>query len=275
MSNAHPALSDLSVTEFLTLSRMGFLPRGLVIGSAVWDAGAPAMFSSISQASRNSNAQAVADSLRSARQNALARMWQHGRDLKAEGVVGVRLTLEHHRWHGGHQVAKIVALGTAIVFDRNHAPKEFASSPSLALHDGGPFTSDLSGQDFVALLRAGYRPISLATGNAVCAIDPSISRSYALSFKNEEMVGYTQAFFDARESAMDTLTKDLFQSFPHGSPDAPAGVVGMRVEERTHGGGSGFVEFTAVGTAVAVMHGEDPRVGKTHPTPTLVVPLDR
>lgn len=273
--SAHPALSDLSVTEFLTLSRMGFLPRGLVIGSAVWDAGAPAMFSSISQSSRNQNAAAVADSLRAARQNALARMWQHGRDLHAEGVVGVRLTLEHHRWHGGHQVAKIVALGTAIVFDRNHAPKEFANSPSLALHSGGPFTSDLSGQDFVALLRAGYRPISLATGNAVCAIDPSIARSYALSFKNEEMQGYTQAFFDARESAMDTMTKDLFQSFPHGSPDAPAGVVGMKVEERTHGGSSGFVEFTAVGTAVAVMHGEDPRVGKTHPTPTLVVPLDR
>ncbi|MEO7110269.1 MAG: heavy metal-binding domain-containing protein [Polyangiaceae bacterium] len=269
------ALSDLSVTEFLVLARMGFLPRGLVIGSAVWDAGAPAFFSAISQSARESNAQSVADSLRSARQAALSRMWSHGKQLHAEGVVGVRLTLEHHRWHGGHQVAKIVALGTAIAFDKHHAPREFENAPSLALANGGPFTSDLSGQDFVALLRAGYRPISLATGNAVCAIDPSISRSYALSFKNEEMVGYTQAFFDARESAMDTLTKDIFHSFPHGSQDAPAGVVGMKVEERTHGGSSGFVEFTAIGTAVAVMHGEDPRVGKTHPTPTMVVPLDR
>ena len=34
-----PALSDLSVTEFLTLSRVGFLPRGLVIGSCVFEAG--------------------------------------------------------------------------------------------------------------------------------------------------------------------------------------------------------------------------------------------
>ncbi len=270
-----PALSDLSVTEFLTLSRMGFLPRGLVIGSAVWDAGAPAMFTSVSQSSRDQNAQAVAQSLRSARQHALRRMWDHGAKLRAEGIVGVRLTLEHHRWHGGHQVAKIVAIGTAISFDPNHAPKEFANAPSLALSKGGPFTSDLSGQDFVALLRAGYKPISLATGNAVCAIDPSIARSYMLSFKNEEMVGYTQAFFDAREAAMDVLTKDLFASFPPHGADAPAGIVGMTVEERTHGGKAGFVEFTAVGTAIAVMHESDPRVSKAHPTPTMVVPLDR
>lgn len=270
-----PALSDLSVTEFLTLSRMGFLPRGLVIGSAVWDAGAPAMFTSISQSSRDQNAQAVAQSLRAARQNALKRMWDHGFELRAEGIVGVRLTLEHHRWHGGHQVAKIVAIGTAISFDPNHAPKEFANAPSLALSSGGPFTSDLSGQDFVALLRAGYKPISLATGNAVCAIDPSIARSYMMSFKNEEMVGYTQAFFDARELAMDVLTKDLFTSFPPNGPDAPAGIVGMIVDERTHGGNAGFVEFTAVGTAIAVMHESDPRVSKVHPTPTMVVPLDR
>src|SRR5262249_43382338 len=37
------ALSDLSVTEFLTLSRAGFLPRGLVIGVAVCDGGVEAL----------------------------------------------------------------------------------------------------------------------------------------------------------------------------------------------------------------------------------------
>ena len=33
------ALSELSVTEFLTLSRMGFYPHGLVIGSSLYEAG--------------------------------------------------------------------------------------------------------------------------------------------------------------------------------------------------------------------------------------------
>ena len=34
-----PALSELGVTEFLTLQRAGFLPRGLVVGSCVFAAG--------------------------------------------------------------------------------------------------------------------------------------------------------------------------------------------------------------------------------------------
>ena len=33
------ALSELSVTEFLTLSRVGFCPHGLVIGSSIFEAG--------------------------------------------------------------------------------------------------------------------------------------------------------------------------------------------------------------------------------------------
>ena len=28
-----PALSDLSITEFVTLNRLGFVPRGLVVGA--------------------------------------------------------------------------------------------------------------------------------------------------------------------------------------------------------------------------------------------------
>ena len=31
-----PALSELSVTEFLTLARIGFVPCGLVVGSCVF-----------------------------------------------------------------------------------------------------------------------------------------------------------------------------------------------------------------------------------------------
>ena len=33
------ALSELSVTEFLTLGRLGFFPKGLVIGSCVFCSG--------------------------------------------------------------------------------------------------------------------------------------------------------------------------------------------------------------------------------------------
>ena len=86
--------------------------------------------------------------------------------------------VEHHRWRGGHTVAKFIALGTAIAFDHEHGPEEFMTAPTLRLKGGHPFTSDLSGQDFVMLLRAGYRPISLAMGSCVYEVDPSIVSLY-------------------------------------------------------------------------------------------------
>src|SRR5208282_3293390 len=111
-----------------------------------------------------------------------------------EGVVGVRLELEHHSWHGGHQVAQFLAIGTAIAFDPLRAPPEYEESPTLRVH-GHPFTSLLSGQDFVTLLRAGYRPVGVAVGNCVYEVRPS-----AVGFLqgNSEIAEYTMAFMDAR-----------------------------------------------------------------------------
>ena len=65
----------------------------------------------------------------------------------------LRLELEHHVWRGARQVVKFVALGTAVGFDRERAPESMRHAPSLLLASGAPFTSDLTGPDFVALLR--------------------------------------------------------------------------------------------------------------------------
>ncbi len=266
-----PALSDLSVTEFLTLSRVGFLPHGFVVGCSVYDAG----FSQFTGVT--SELQQMSYAMREARRLAVGRMREQAHALGAEGIVGVRLTVEHHRWRGGHNIAKFIALGTAIGFDPNHAPPELRGSPSLRLVGGQPFTSDLSGQDFVTLLRAGFRPIDLAMGNCVYEIDPRHASSW--SGATAEIGEYTQAFFDARELAMDRLQADLFHHWPPGHADAPCGVVGMTVSESIHGERAVFttrpvVEFTAVGTAVAPLSQHDPRRAPL-PTPTVVVPLDR
>src|SRR5205814_5519701 len=109
----------------------------------------------------------LSEAMRAARALAIERMRAQAFQLQAEGVVGVRLEVEHHRWRGGHQVAKFIAMGTAIALDRDHAPDELRGAPRLRLANGAPFTSDLSGQDCVALLRAGYRPITVATGTCV------------------------------------------------------------------------------------------------------------
>lgn len=270
------ALSDLSVTEFLTLSRMGFLPHGVVVGDAVVDAGVNQLTGQTRELLPMSHA------IRNARWLAVTRMRDQARAHRAEGVVGVRLSLEHHKWRGGHHVVKILALGTAVAFDAAHAPPELRSSPLLTLADGRPFTSALSGQDFVTLLRAGYRPVSVAMGCCVYELNMRVILGSAWQGRNEEVAEYTRALFDARESAMGRMTQDLAQEFGLGGsrsaaqhPDAPAGVVGMTVTETAHAGARSVIEYTAVGTAVAHLKEGDPRRAERPPAPSIVVSLDR
>jgi uncharacterized protein YbjQ (UPF0145 family) len=281
-----PALSDLSVTEFLTLSRVGFLPHGLVIGSSIFEAAPPpgqsvdffgALFGGQQQMIQAGEVIPLSHAVRAARVLAIQRMRHQAAQLAAEGVVGVRLQVEHHRWRGNHQVAKFIAMGTAVSFDHQHGPVELKGAPGLRLYGNVPFTSDLSGQDFVSLLRAGYRPVTVASGTCVYQLDPrEVARYYG---HNAEIASYTQAFFDARETAMDRLQIDLFQEFPVGHPDAPVGIVGMTVTEESHIDprfpGPPVVEFTAVGTAIAPLAPNDPRRSNEPPIPRIVVPMDR
>lgn len=265
------ALSELSVTEFLTLSRAGFLPSGLVIGSCVFSAG-----TQYDWTVSTGEIKVLSQALRDARQLAVKRMRAQATGMKADGVVDVRLEVEHHLWRGSRQVAKCIAVGTAVRFDRDHAPEVLANAPTLRLANGHPFDSDLSAADFVTLLSAGYRPITVAMGNCVYGLDPRELRKYR--GEDTEIESFTKAFFDARELSMERLQHDLFKEWPKGTPDCPTGIVGMTVDEATYGGlgGSGppIVEFTALGTAIAPLDADDPRRGPL-PTPRLVLPLDR
>ncbi len=267
-----PALSELSVTEFVALTRIGFVPRGLVVGSCVYSAG-----TQYDWKVQTGEITSLSHSLREARQLAIARMRKQAAALGAEGVVDVRLEVEHHLWRGARQVAKCVAFGTAVAHDAQNAPLALEHAPSLKLASGAPFDSDLSTTDFVTLLTAGYRPLTVAMGNCVYGLDPRELRKHR--GQDEEMPVFTQAFFDARELAMERLQDDLFKAFPRGSRDAPSGIVGMTVSESTYGeassSGPPIVEFTALGTAIAPLAATDPRRAQVLPKPKLVVSLDR
>lgn len=266
-----PGLSELSVTEFLTLSRAGYFPHGLVVGSCVYQAGNQYDWQVSTQ-----EVVALSHALRGARRLAIQRMRQQAAEVGAEGVVDVRVQVEHDVWRGSRQVAKFVATGTAVGFDHERARPEHRGTPSLRLGDGAPFTSDLTAPDFVTLLRAGYRPISVAMGACVYGLDPRHLRAYRT--QDAEVAEYTQAFFDARETAMDRLQQDLFAEHPQGGPDSPAGIVGVTVTESIYGGsgrGAPIIEFNAIGTAVAELPPNDPRRGPAHARPQVAVPLDR
>jgi len=229
------ALSELSVTEFLTLARVGFFPHGIVIGSSLYEAG-----TQYDWEVATSEVRPLSDAMRLARGLAMGRMREQARRVGAEGVVDVRLELEHHLWRGGRQVVKFVAAGTAIGFDHDRAPATMRGAPSLRLATGAPFTSDLTGPDFVALLRAGYRPVTLAMASCVYGLDPRELRKYR--GQDAEITSFTQAFFDARESAMEGLSRRAGRHRRHDGrgadvrrpPERPA----RGVHRRRHGCGA-------------------------------------
>src|SRR5689334_18131125 len=119
-----PALSDLSVTEFLTLNRLGFVPHGLVVGASVYEAdtrssaGQVDLFAAlfgggpIRQPVPTGEVRTLSEAVRAARMLAIERMRAQAAEVGASGVVGVHLDLEHHLWRGNHQVVKFVAIGT-------------------------------------------------------------------------------------------------------------------------------------------------------------------
>jgi uncharacterized protein YbjQ (UPF0145 family) len=80
--------------------------------------------------------------------------------------------------------------------------------------------------------------------------------------QNVEMPNFTQALYDARELAMERMQRE--------AQDLQAeGIVGVQLQERSHGWGSHVIEFFAVGTAVVPVQGEHEL-----PTPVPTLSLD-
>ena len=238
--------SDLSVNEFLLVKQSGFEPLGLVLGSSIYHIG-------FQQASWNQNQEmgVLTQAMYHARELAMTRMEEEADQLGADGVVGVRLDIGRYEW--GADLAEFIAVGTAV----KHAGGELHRAPN-----GRPFTSDMSGQEFATLLRAGYRPAGLVMGNCVYHVArQGMLASLRQVGRNVEMPNFTQALYEARELSMERMQKeaDELQS---------EGIVGARIIERSHGWGSHVIEFFAIGTAVVSTSAEH-QIEK----PALVLPL--
>jgi uncharacterized protein YbjQ (UPF0145 family) len=220
--------SDLSVNEFLLVREAGFDPVGLVIGSSIYHIGY--QWASWSQ---NQEMTVLTQAMYHARELAMTRMEEEANALGADGIVGVRLEVTRHEW--GEALAEFVAIGTAI---RSRSGQHFRNAHNM------PFTSDLSGQDFWTLLRAGYRPVGMVMGNCVYHVSrQGIGQWMNRMGRNVEMTNYTQALYDARELAMERMQSEAVAL-------QAQGVVGAQIVERNHGWGSHVIEFFAVGTAV-------------------------
>jgi uncharacterized protein YbjQ (UPF0145 family) len=220
--------SDLSVNEFLLVKEVGFHPVGLVLGSSIFHIGSQWV-----GAKANCEMQQMTQALYMSRELAMARMEEEADSLGADGIVGVRLDVQQHAW--GTNVIEFVAIGTAVKSD---------SGQSWRAPNGKPFQSDLSGQDFWTLIRAGYRPLGFCMGNCVYHVGEQGFFAKLASPQQGEMQNYTQGLYDARELAMERMQAEATELNAEG-------IVGVVIDQSNHSWGNNIIEFSAVGTAVA------------------------
>jgi uncharacterized protein YbjQ (UPF0145 family) len=236
--------SDLSVNEFLLVKQAGFDPLGLVVGSSIFHIGIQ-----LAGLRTSRELDVLSKAMYSARHLAMTRMEEEADQLGADGVVGVRLDIGRYEW--GPNMAEFIAIGTAV----KHREGVLHRAPS-----GRPFTSDLSGQDFWTLLRTGHRPVGMVMGSCVYHVGRrGALRSLAQAGRNVELPNFTQALYDARELAMERMQAEAQEL-------QAEGIVGVQLQEKSHGWGSHTIEFFAIGTAI-IPSGE-PRTIEA-PTPVL------
>lgn len=234
--------SDLSVREFLLGKESGIEPISQVMGTCNFNV---SYFGSYTGSYRSTGELTnITDAQFHGRRLALERMRREAELLGASGVIGVRIVSKPPDL--GRRHSEFTAYGTAV-----HVP----GYPQGAQ----PFTSDLNGQEFWQLLKAGYHPAGVAMG--VCSYyiySNWVARQQmygTLGFgnaKNQEIDDYTWGFTAARDMAMSRLVVEL------SGLDAD-GIVGMKIdhdiEEIEYEANRTtyrdlLVNFVALGTAV-------------------------
>src|SRR5580704_14453565 len=243
--------SALTSDEFAAIRSVGFEPVGQVLGAAVynigftggyncpgawgsWGYGTPAR--TVTQVSSRGGFGSFAplvQAMYQARHKALDRMTTECTELGGHGVVGVRLTIGTFPAGG----LEFKAIGTAI--RAPGVPPVEPKSKGRGLR--GPFTSDLSGQDFTKLIMKGWVPAGLALG-------------ISIGSRHDDWLTVGQTRWGAG-SAEGVVIADME----------------MRVRERecpvSEGRRDHIVEATTIGTAIARFAHSEQR----HSGPTLAI----
>jgi uncharacterized protein YbjQ (UPF0145 family) len=244
--------SDLSVNEFLLVKEAGFRPLGLVLGSSIYHVGLQ-----VARWGKSQELDVLSQAMYHARELAMTRMEAEADQLGADGIVGVRLEVEFKEF--GADVAEFIAIGTAVKDDGSgqHGDVTWRNNKNQ------PFTSDLSGQDFWTLIRAGYAPLGMVMGSCVYHIaHQRFGAALGNIGKNVELEQFTQALYDARELAMARMQAEAEALHAEG-------IVGVQLRNHSHTWGSHTTEFFALGTAVRPLR-PDHRIER----PTMVLSLD-
>jgi len=247
--------SALSTDEFTAIRGVGFEPVGQVLGACVYNIGyaggytcpggwSSGVFGGVVTAATQVSGQGgwgtfgpLTQAMYDARRKAIGRMTAECAGLGGHGIVGVSLTFAAYP-HGGLEFR---AIGTAVRGMGAPAPPQ-------------PFSSDLSGQDFAKLIRAGWVPVGLALGISIGARhDDWLTRGSALwNAGNTEVAGYTELVNMARHDARVQLEADVGRM---GADGVVVSTYDLRVRAREcpvrEGSRDHIAEVTIVGTATA------------------------
>lgn len=277
--------SDLSVREYLLCRESGFRAVGQVMGSCFYNvslAGATGgslgivqsegnpdkFFSNNSRGMRQTSGEltAITEAQLKARRLAVDRMLLEAHAMGAHGVIGVKVKASNFDF--STRLTEFTAIGTAVTV------------PGCE-NRGTTFTSDLNGQEFWQLYNAGYSPRELSFG--VCSyyvkcdpltrqmIDPTlVDFLKGRSSNNQEIVPFTQGFYEARNLAMGRLTSDAVAVRADGmvsmSVDYNVQTIQYAVNNKTFH--DLVIHFIATGTSIAKDH-ERSDASKSIATPKL------
>jgi uncharacterized protein YbjQ (UPF0145 family) len=181
----------------------------------------------------SSEVDALSQALYTARLDAVRRMEDEADALGASGIVGVRLTISTTDW--SRKSVDFIAVGTAVTAN---------DGGDWRTKDGTPFTSDLSGQGFWTLTRAGYRPLGFVMGTCVYHVGRRQVRSAVTQTgRSLELESQTQALYTARELAMTRMQDEAKRL-------GATGIIGSRISESSQVWPHRLIEFLAIGTAI-------------------------
>jgi uncharacterized protein YbjQ (UPF0145 family) len=209
----------------------------------------------------------ISDPFNDARERAVGRLRLEAEAAGADAVLGVRLR-RTGRAFAGEGTVEFTAVGTAV-----RLPE--------ALRTGAVVSTDLSGQDYVNLARAGCRPVGLIGQTTATYVASSYGQGRVIGSgnslfsiagrTNQELTDFTQGFYAARTAAVRDLSR-------HARELGADGVVGVEIDEEIHPREYEdanhnthhdlIVIIHMLGTAITDGHPELPG-----PAPSLAVPL--
>ena len=122
----------------------------------------------------------------------------------------------------------------------------------------GMFTSDLSVNEFLLIKEVGFHPLGFVMGSSIYHIGIQTRRWS----QSQELSKLTGAMYEARQLAMARMQDEANEL-------GASGIVGVRLEEKTHMWGDHTIEFLSLGTAVVKSDGDH-----TIPQPQTIISLD-